>query len=430
MHKAFLEIKQLLIGRSATKTLVLKNTAWLFAAEIGSRAARGVLAIIAARMLGASGLGTFSYVIALGGFLTFFEEAGVALFVTREFSKDAPDARNVFGTAIILKLLLLASAIALFLGAGPIINSIPDSSVLFPVIALLLVFDSLREFFFSITRAQQNMRVESKIKIITNVLIFVLGIACIMIDPTPLSLAIAYAIGSAIGCCIIFIHVGEHIPNLIRSFSKKIFKAIFSAAWPFTILAVSNVVIFNTDMLFLGHYANVSDVGLYSAASRLVQMFYIIPSLFAAVTFPVFVRKNQEEHSFASALRKSLLSMALVMIPLVGVLAIGSHPIMRILFGSEYVPGAAILTVLAFTYIPVFIGSVLNNAIFAKDIQKKFVLANIVGVLLNVVLNSMLVPHFFGIGAAIATVVSLCGITVVTAFKMYHSKRARYETML
>jgi PST family polysaccharide transporter len=430
MHKILVEIKELITERSITKTRVFKNTAWLFTAEIGSRAARGVLAIVSARILGTAGLGAFSYVIALGGFLTFFEEAGVALFVTREFSKDSENARAVFGTAIILKLLLLVSAISLFLVVGPIMNSIPDSGPLFPIIALLLVCDSMREFFFSITRAQQNMRIESKIKIITNILIFILGICFISMWATPLSLALAYTIGSAIGCIIIFLYVGEYIPNLLRSFSKDIFKKIFNAAWPFTILAVSNIVIFSSDTLFLGHYSSVSEVGLYSAASRLIQMFYIIPSLFAAVTFPIFVQKIQEVNGLRSALRKSFLSMIIALIPLVCIFTIGSSFIMRILFGVEYLPGAKILTVLAFSYIPIFIGSVLNNAIFAQNIQKKFVLANIIGIILNLALNSILVPRFAGTGAAISTIISLCSITAFTALKIYKSRNTSYETIL
>jgi O-antigen/teichoic acid export membrane protein len=411
-------IQQFVKERSHTEHAVMKNSIWLSVAEIGSRAMRGVLAIVAARMLGASGLGEFSYAIALGGFLTFFEDAGIGMFVTREFTKNSESKEKLFSTALALKLLLLGIAIILFLGIGPFIISIPEARGLLPVIALVIISDSLREFFFSITRAQQKIHVESKIKLATNLLVVAGGLGFMFAAPTALSLAWGYAVGGVLGLLAIIITLRKHLSNLRTHFSKSLFWYIFKTAWPFTILAISNVIIFNTDTLFIAHYSSANEVGYYGAASRLVQMFYILPALFATVTFPVFVQKTLMLDGLRSALRKSLILMSLMMIPLVLVMTVGAPLIVRILFGIEYMPASLILTVLAFSYIPMFIGSTLNNAIFALNQQKSFVIANILGMILNIILNFILVPSLHGMGAAVATVTSLSLITCITAIKM------------
>ncbi len=415
-------LKKRFLERSATEHTVIKNTGWLFVGEVGSRIARGALAIIAARMLGVSGLGAWSYAVALSGFFTFFEDAGIGMFVTREFAKGSDSKESIFSTAIVLKLGLLALAIALFLGIGPLISDIPEATAILPIVALVFVFDSLRGFFFSISRAEQKMDTESKVQIVTSLLVVGLGVLFMLISPTPLSLALGYAAGGGIGCLLIFLSVKKYIPNLVTFFSKQLFVHIFKSAWPFTILAISNIVIFSTDTILLGHFASVHEVGLYGAASRLVQIFYILPALFATVTFPVFVKKSVGETGIWFALRKSLLLMTAVMIPLVLVMMFGSHLIIKILFGAEYAPAGILLAVLSLSYIPVFIGTLLNNVVFAENKQKQFVVANIIGMVINLILNLILIPKYHALGACVSTVTALSVITAITAIKMRFSK--------
>ena len=410
--------RELLANVSTTKKIILRNTIWLTVAEIGSRIARGGLGIIAARMLGVSGLGVFSYAIALGGFLTFFEDAGIATFVTRSFAKNEHDKHVIFGTALVLKGILGIAAFLFFIGIGPVVSTIPASRVIIPVIAFLMFCDALRSFFFSVTRAEQRMHVDAKIQIITNTLIVIFGISFMILSPSPLSLAWGYALGSFIGTIIMFFVIRDYLPNIRKTFSRKLFNEIFFAAWPFTILAISNVLIFNTDTLFLGYYGTTIDVGLYAAASRVIQMFYILSSLFATSTFPTLVQKTKDQSDITSAVKKSLVLMLTLATPLMIVMILGSIPIMNILFGYSFITGSPILAILALSYIPVFILSIFNNVVLAFDKQKQFVIANIAGVVVNIALDILLIPHYQGIGAAIASVAGLTTITFITGFKL------------
>lgn len=412
-------IIQTLTGNvTATKKTIFKNTVWLTAAEIGSRILRGGLSIVAARLLGTTGLGVFSYTIALGGFITFFEEAGIGTYVTRSFARQDTDRGSVFATALVLKTFTGILALLLFIVIGPLVSSIPESNTLIPVVALLIFFDQLRGFFFAITRAQERMHIDAGIQMGTNILIAVLGITGLALSASPLSLAAGYLAGSIIGTIATILVVRKYLPNPLKAFSYPIFIDILRAAWPFTLLTVSNVLIFNTDSLFLGHYGTATDVGLYGAASRLVMMFYILSSLLSVATFPTLVQKIKAGTSIRSAIGKSLLILGAASIPLIAVMTFGSQLIITILFGASFAAAAPILALLSFTYIPVFTRSVLNNAILAKDIQSKFVLANIAGVIVNIGLDFILVPKYLGMGAAFASVAGLSTISIITAIQL------------
>ena len=409
---------------TSTKKTIFRNTVWLTGAEIGSRILRGVLSIVAARLLGAEGLGIFSYAIALGGLITFFEEAGIGTYVTRSFAREDTNRSSVFGTALILKIITGVIALLLFVGVGPIVSSMPQSNGIIPVVALLLFCDQLRGFFFAITRAQERMHIDAGIQIGTNVLIAGLGIAALAINPTPLFLTLGYTTGSLLGTIAAIVMVWNYIPRpLLKSFSYPILKDILRAAWPFVTLAVSNVLIFNTDSLFLGYYRTPTDVGLYGAASRLVMMFYVLASLFTVATFPALVHKIKEGLPIRSAIAKSLALMMLVAVPLIAVMTIGAPLVMKLLFGGSFIAAAPILAILSLTYIPVFVRVVLNNAILAKDIQSQFVVANLIGVAVNIGLDYLLIPHHSGVGAAVASVAGLTVISIITAIQLRHYLR-------
>lgn len=421
-------IIQLFKTRSENEQAVIKNTAWLFGAEIGSRIARGILAIIAARMLGASGLGVWAYTIALGGLLTFFEDAGVGVFVTREFVKKNSEKESIFATALVLKIVLIIIAVCVFLIVAPLISSVPEARDIIPVVAFVLVFDSLRTFFFSIFRAEQRMHIESRVQIITNVLVVLFGLLFLWISPTPFSLALGYAVGGGIGCLVIFLSVRKYIPNIRAYFSNALSSKIFVSAWPFTVLAITNTIIFSTDTFLLGYFTNTTEVGWYSAASRVIQLFYVVPSLFATAIFPILVQRMTLSGEFSATLKRALVVATVGIIPLILIMTIGSSFIIRIAFGDSYTPAGIILAILSFSYIPVFIGTTLNGAVLAMNQQKKFVIANISGMILNIVLNYILIPRYHAVGSAIASVISLCMITSITLILLYKIKKSSHGT--
>jgi O-antigen/teichoic acid export membrane protein len=414
------QFRNYLIGNwTQQKSTILKNTAWLTVAELGSRVLRGGLSLVAARFLGAEGLGVFTYAIALGGFFTFFEDVGVSTYITRSFAQKDHALPNVVASGFVLKIILSLTACILFVSIGPHVSTIPEARTLIPLVALLIIADGMRSFFYAITRGQERMKVDSLIQIGTNVLITTLGVLFILYEATPVALALGYVIGSSIGTIALFLAVKKYIPSLISYFSRPLFKRILYAAWPFTVLAASNMLIFNTDSLFISYYGTAADVGLYGAASRLVMMFYILSSLFSVATFPAIVHKVSIGESIREPIIKSILLMLGIALPRIGIMVVGAAVIMNLLFGSGFNAGAPILALLAFTYVPVFIQSMLRNAILAKELQNYFVGAHIAGVIVNIGLDFLLVPQYLGVGAAIASVAGLGTITIITALQIY-----------
>ena len=86
----------------------------------------------------------------------------------------------------------------------------------------------------------------------------------------------------------------------LRSYFKKIFSRfspervipILKAAWPFAISGALGLLFTNSDILIISWMRTASDVGIYSAAIRIIQTFYLIPYIIQFRTLPLFAPRE------------------------------------------------------------------------------------------------------------------------------------------
>lgn len=401
----FQKIKAFLFKNQTLRQTVIKNTFWLFGGEISSRLLRAAIVIYAARVLGAEGWGVFSYAITLAAFFTIFSDIGLSALITREAAKNPQLRIKYFSTAFFIKLVLMFFSVSLIILLAPLFTKIEDIKTLLPIVALILVFDGLREFGFSFNRALEKMEWEALVKILTNFSIAALGFIFLIVATTARSLAIAYTIGSATGFLAIIWVLRPYFRNLFSNFTKNLLWPIFSSAWPFALLGFLGSIMINTDIIMLGWFRTTQEVGFYSAVQRPIQLFYIIPALLATAIFPTFSRLAKKDNDkFRQVLEKSLALVLLLGIPLVfGGVILGKEIILTI-FGSQYLSSTIAFQILLPTILIIFPSALIGNAIFAYDEQKKFIGFLALGALSNVALNYFLIPLYGIGGAAIATV--------------------------
>ena len=76
------------------------------------------------------------------------------------------------------------------------------------------------------------------------------------------------------------------------------------------------------------------------------------------------------------------------------------------LFGEEFKSSIGVLLIYSFGLIFVFFGSLNNKLLMMDNLQKLMLGRNILGLVINVILNLILIPRYGISGAAIATVLT------------------------
>lgn len=425
----FKTIKDFLFRNSTTKQTVAKNTVWLSISNFGGRLIKSVVIIYAARVLGTDGYGVFSYAITLAGFLTLFMDPGINGILMRDAARaDEEEKRRIFGTMLAMKLVLLLIGVSVIIFIAPLFSTLPGAKLLLPIVALVLAFDTIREFFFSLIRAMEKMQWEAAIFLLTNLGIVVFGFIFLYLSATARSFAWGYVAGDAIGTVAALITLRKYFKNVFSYFSGKMVLPILKAAWPFAISGALGMLFTNTDILIISWMGSASDVGIYSAAIRVIQTLYLIPGIIQFTTLPVLARlAKKDDPKFRIVLERTLVVIFLASVPLaIGGIIFGTS-IMGLVFGAPYRAGGLAFKILIGTLIFDFPAAIIINALFAYDHQKSLVVSSALGGTINVGLDLLLIPIFGIAGSAAATLIA----QIVNNWYLWHSmKKVNYFSVL
>src|SRR3989344_5834649 len=413
------KLKSFFFHNSNTKQTIIKNTFWLFTGEALGRLIKLGLIVYAARELGALGWGIFAYALSIASLLMIFSDMGIENLVAREISQKQDNHKVFISAAFLLKSIVLTISIALVIFVSPHISNITEARGLFFTIAFIFFFDVIRNMGFAINRVMEKMEREMMTKVIMNFVILGLGIILININPSPLSLSIAYVMGSATGALLILFFIRKKIIEFITKTNMETVKLVLKTALPFAVISLVGSIMGNTDIFMLGIWKAPEDIGLYATAQRFFQFIIIIPSMIASASFPLMARlANKDNEKFKMVLEKTLEIFMMIGIPIAFGGVILADQIIPLVFGQAYLGAIPVFQILMIMLLVSFPLIVLINSIFVYNQQKKLVLANIFGVLANVTLNFFLIPKFGIIGATVATLISTSIIAWIMWRKM------------
>jgi len=418
-EKTLGKLKSLLLENKSTNQTIAKNTFWLSISEFIGRLLRVAIIIYAARLLGAAGWGTFSYLTSLAAVFTIFSDIGISTVLVREVSKSPENELKYFSTTFIIKLALTVISFIILVFVTPLFTGFAISKLLLILIGFLFIFDSLRRFGTSLFRAKEKMEKEAFINILTQTIIVAGGFIALSVAKTPEALATAYAIGAGIGLLVAAYFLRANIRGIFSSFDKELIKSILKSAWPLSLAAIFGMLLVNIDTVMVGWFGDAESVGFYSAAQKPIALLYIVPSLIVGGFFPAlarFAKKNGED--FRRVLEKALKMITTIAFPIAIGTILTASQIVEFVYGEEYVASAVPLKILALTVLTAFPIGIIIHAVFAHDKQSKLVPLWSAGAIINIALNLALIPRYGLSGAAWASLLTQVVINSMIWIKM------------
>jgi len=398
------KIRNFLFTNQTVRQTIVKNTFWISASNIIGRLLRAAIIIYAARILGATSWGAFSYALSLASFLTIFSDIGITALITREGSRS-PELRNKYlATGMFVKIFLLVILGTAFYMVVPFINQNAEVLSLIPVVILLTAFDGLRDLSNSLARASEKFEIETGVNIFTNIAILALGFLALYYVPTSKALAIGYTLGSGFGFVAIVYSLRQYFSNLFQNISFGLIKPIITQAWPFGLMGLMGALMINTDVIMVGFFRSIEEVGYYSAALRPIQLLYLVPGLIAVPLFPLLSRIYEDRARFVSILKRSIRLVTVVALPLTAGGILLGPKIIDLFYGQEYALASSSFQILSITFLITFPSILIGNAIYATNRQKILVIFSIIGMGGNILLDFIFIPKYGIVGSAWATV--------------------------
>lgn len=387
--------------KRASKNIFFKATS-----EILSRLIYLVFFIYMARKLGASDFGLFSFAFSFAGIFVILIDPGLNILLTRDISRDKSLTGKYINNVFAIKLFL---TVFTFLLLWASISSIGYDNYTVRVVlimGILLILNCFLDLFVAISNAYEKMELDAVMKTTNKLFISMFGIGALLLENRLADLISWLVAGSLIAIIFSYHLIKKTITKIKMEFEWEYSKKLLKNAFPMALTMIFSAIYFKIDvvMLSLFNISN-SDIGLYSAAIRLIEALNVLPAIIVGGLFPVMaILYNSSRPEFEATCRNSYKFLLILVIPIVVITTFLSNEIIMTLYGHEYTGSASALKILIWTSLFIFPNFLLLYLIVIFNRQKLTALFTFISLCLNIILNIFLIPHYGFIGAGIATV--------------------------
>ena len=202
--------------------------------------------------------------------------------------------------------------------------------------------------------------------------------------------------------------------NNYKQIKKVNIKKLLNITFPIFISCILALLLDSTDIIILGLFSNIQDVGIYSLCLKLTGLISIIYHSIIIFVVPKISQLYWAKKSVKKIIKFTSRIILILSLPLL-IVVILVAPIILKIFGEEFIKGHYTLIILAIsTFINGYVGWV--GALFKViGLEKTFMKLIFFTLILDIILDILLVLKFGMIGVAISTLIST---TIIALFSV------------
>lgn len=286
---------------------------------------------------------------------------------------------------------------------------------LLKITLLNLLFLSINACFTSLLQVNEDFIIPSILGLFFNLpmIIYLL----LYKNHDIVGLTIANVIGN-------FFRVVVQIPSLIKhdyrykvliNFKDERLKAIIILVIPVIIGAGANSLNLVVDKYIASNFPDGSVSALDYAQKLIIFINTIITTSVTSVVYPLManMRNNEDNIGFLNMLKKSIIYLAILLIPITIGLIIFNRDIVKIVYErgefTEYAVNLTTLALLGYAFGIFFTGlrDILNSTLFSMGKTKITTKNGIIGVIINIIFSVILSRYMGIMGIALASVIAM-----------------------
>lgn len=412
-----------------------RNTTITFFSQVLILVFGVILMIILARALGPEGKGIYALIILvptlaikLAGFG--IEEANVYFTGSKKYlDKELVSASFACAFSLGVLLILLFLVISLFDFFQNFLNSNQINLSYLWITVLTIPFTYLYVFLNGVFLGKEEIVKFNTVKISFIFFQLIAAILLLIILKQGILGAIFSYVLASVAVSLIAIFLIRKIVVFHFSFNKKLFKNILSYGGKIYLGNIAQFLNYRVDMILIAIFLMPAAVGFYSIAVEIVEKLWLIPMVIATVLFPRISSLNGSQANSLTprVCRHTLLIVFIVSLGLIFL----AYPLIKILFGSVFLPSVWPLLILVPGVIAFSISRILLADLSGRGKPGVAIKASSVSLVANIFLNILLIPKWGISGAAFASTIAYTLSTliiIITFIKI--SKKSLGEVLL
>ena len=370
------------------------------------------------RVLGAEGIGIYSYTYTIVNYFILFGSLGIALYGQREiaYAQDNKEQRKkIFVELIIFRFITMGIAFVIyywfFLRTG--LYSQYYRILLFELLAgafdISWFFQGIEEFKKTVTR---------------NIIVRITSVALIFIFVKKHEDLIKYMYIYSIADFVGNLTLWMYLPKYFRGIKLKNIN-VFGQLPTIVLLFIPQIAtkIYNMlDTTMLGKIiVDKTETGYYEQSQKVIRLLLTLVTSLGTVMIPRMANMfaKGEKELINNYIKKSFNFVYLLSFPIIFGLICVSKEFVPIFFGDGYEKTSTLICIISPIILLMGMANVLGTQyLLPTKRQKEYTKSVLVGVGVNFILNYILINLFASIGACIATVLSELAVNIMQFYSV------------
>ncbi|MFQ3664407.1 MAG: flippase [Chloroflexaceae bacterium] len=386
----------------------LRSAGWMLAERMLRLAGGLLVGLWLARYLGPASYGRYNFAIALSIIVTSLTTLGLEGILVRELVRHPSDEGRLLGSAALLRL-------AGGLGANLVIVVLamslrPDDPAVVALTAIIgvagvLQASSVVDLWF---RAQLAARDAALARALAYLGAVLLRVGLILAGAPLIAFAWAFVAEAALGAAAVFLAYrwrGGNPAHWRPSLASA--RGLLADSWPLIISGLLVNLYLRVDQIMLGRFRGDVELGIYSGAVRIAEVFPIVPNTIVVALLPTVVAARAAgPDRYAQRLRQLYGLVAALGYAFALPVTLLAAPLTTLMLGPAYTGAAPSLVVLTWAGLFGSLGVARSSFLTAENYTRLHLATVALGCVVNLFLNWILIPPLGGLGAAIASLVA------------------------
>jgi len=210
----------------------------------------------------------------------------------------------------------------------------------------------------------------------------------------------------------------------------KLAAQLLAESWPLMINGFAIYIQARIDQLLLGQMLGNHELGLYSAAVRVSEVFNFVPVALTTSLFPALAITWTQDPALAKKRLVDLYRlMTWITVAIALPISLFARPVLWLLYGARFSGAEGILALFVWSRFFTAFG-VARGIVIAAEGRFRYSMAGaLVGSALNVGLNLLLIPRYGAMGSVVAMMASFA-LTIFGMDLLYKPMRPNLKAML
>ncbi len=409
---------------------IISRFKFTFAGKIIQTAAAGLLIILLSRLLGSDMYGLLYLALAVFGFVEVFSRLGIAKatakYISTNKGKKPASIPSFVKAGVLVNITVLFVVVLIFLLIHPYIASILDEPRLQSLLlvgVLYIIFKTTLLFIKRLLQGFEQIKASAVLSVIEQVLRLVFAVALVVLGFEAFGALVGFILAISITSVIGGLYIYK-ITSAIDSdagLDNDHIEKIGRYAVPLTASSTANVLDKRIDSLLIGFFLGATSVSFYVISKQVTQFVETPVSALGFTIAPTLeIEKAGGNTTEAANLYQQAFSNVLLLyIPATVGIALIAEPLVRIVFGTEYLSVASVLQIFSLYILIQSITKITSNALDYLGRAKIRAVAKIITAILHVIISLILIPINGIEGAAISAVVTY-GIYAIVCVGVMH----------